>query len=861
MQTNFLLPEESGEGWRLDPRHRWVLTWGVALVLLLPPIALLGLREQALDESYVLALTHGVVEGFCGLVALLVVVAAGGIYFLQPRNELLFFTLAFLAMGLFDLIHAISEPGSERFVALHSLSVAWGALLMLTAYLAVLPRMRLDHLEPRKILTAVLVPLVGSLLLVYWVPDQEFLAMVHPSGRSQEFTWASIFLNGAAGVLFTGAALLCFAGYRRSGELSLGVFTAIHGLFAESAFLFPLSTLWDINWWLWHGVKVLLYMGILAFLVFGYIYAVRKIQGVKNALSRSNERLQEQQEQLEFSYRVLSCRTTITECGAGTLDMERILETFETAVGRLVGPVSGRFYIDASVLRNPDLLKDELLGDSGAERLAFQEQDNRAAESGRGVCVDVHAHGRRLGRLSLCWGEAEDPGQDRMGEILSMVDGASQALAGAILYRETVWEGGVQDTMQTIVSMINSAGDVRDILNVVCRDGARLLKAEAAAIWLADAQEDSLRRYACCHPEFSPMEGRLGEWPLEEHSGPLERVLRRNRPEAVDLTVHPKLRGLFAQGGGPCRQGAIFPVEGRDGVLGLLVLCRNMDVPFSGETMAKAQLLAMHAGMALQDAFLIQELSATNEQLQRTQREKIRSEKLAAIGQMSAGIAHEIRNPLGAMSNCLKILNSPGTGEHARDRALRILEEEARRLEKTASDFLDFARPAGEMLRESDPRRLLASVEEEAQAHLAGQDADIQLLVDAPPALPMCRMDSDRLRQALWNLFLNAVKACGDAGRIRLCGTSLDGELRLAVEDDGRGIEPEQMEDIFEPFFTTNASGSGLGLAIVKQVVESQGGRVEVSSVPGSGTTVALILPLTEEAHVQRSTVSGNLAG
>jgi hypothetical protein len=521
--------------------------------------------------------------------------------------------------------------------------------------------------------------------------------------------------------------------------------------------------------------------------------------------------------------------------------------------------------IDPRVLRNPDLLRDELVTEGKEGRLGFVGETDGVekapsretpgapliSHTEEGMAVDVHAHGRRIGRLFLSWLAEDQVGPAREKEVLGMVDGASQTLAGAILYREMVWEGGIQDTMQKIVSLITSAGDVRDILSVVCQEGAQVLKADAAVIWLLEGDNPWLRRYACCNASESETKGEDEAWSWQKGvSTPVDRVLGRNCPEAFELPQNPQLAELFGRGDDWDGYGALFPIQGRDGVLGVMALCRGGTTAFSEDTMAKAQLLAMHAGMALQDAFLIEELSDTNAQLRQTQREKIQSEKLAAVGKMSASIAHEIRNPLGAISNCLRILSSPDSGERSRDRALRLLEQEFQRLDRTAKEFLDFARPQAEARRAMDPGALVASLEEEMSAHLAEQEVSVSLFVELEPDLPECPMEPDRIRQALWNLFLNALKASeGTTGKIGLrVGREADW-LRFSVTDTGMGIEGEERAEIFEPFFTTKASGSGLGLAIVKQIAESHGGWVDMDSQPGAGTEFTLVLPLSGENH------------
>ena len=213
-----------------------------------------------------------------------------------------------------------------------------------------------------------------------------------------------------------------------------------------------------------------------------------------------------------------------------------------------------------------------------------------------------------------------------------------------------------------------------------------------------------------------------------------------------------------------------------------------------------------------------------------------REERQAAVGRLAAAMAHEIRNPLTSLSGAVQLMASED------DRLVAIVRREAKRLEGLVEDFLESARPRPLRVREVD---LGAVVDETVTAFRGDQryaelvDVDVRL-----HELPEVHCDPDKIRQLLWNLLLNAAQAMPEGGRVRVTCRATGGKARILVSDEGRGIEPSEVQKIFDPFYTTRSGGTGLGLAMVDRIAREHGGEVWVQSEPGSGTTFALWLPL-----------------
>jgi two-component system sensor histidine kinase PilS (NtrC family) len=216
-----------------------------------------------------------------------------------------------------------------------------------------------------------------------------------------------------------------------------------------------------------------------------------------------------------------------------------------------------------------------------------------------------------------------------------------------------------------------------------------------------------------------------------------------------------------------------------------------------------------------------------------------RKEKLAAIGEMAAGLAHEIRNPLASLYGSIQLLQGEVSLEGTQERLMGIVLKESERLDALITDFLLFAFPhVGD--RESIPLRDL--VEETLEVFRKGPHFHEKLRVEVHVD-PMVRIDGNRrqIQQILWNLLLNAAQSMSEGGEIRVEGEQTRSRAGVSsvswrVQDTGRGIDAENLTRIFDPFYTSRQGGTGLGLAIVHRIVENHGGRIHVHSELGKGT-------------------------
>ena len=230
---------------------------------------------------------------------------------------------------------------------------------------------------------------------------------------------------------------------------------------------------------------------------------------------------------------------------------------------------------------------------------------------------------------------------------------------------------------------------------------------------------------------------------------------------------------------------------------------------------------------------------------QRLESQLIQSEKMAAIGQLAAGIAHELRNPLAIVMNALWDLRQLVGGanpEVAED--LTIAEEEITRAQAIIKNLLEFSRESGMDLEPVDVNDLLTRTVQLLQRYL--QSSGVRVAVDVAP-IPPCLANANAIRQILLNLITNAVQAMPDGGDLRLCTAVVPGtdRVRLEVHDTGVGIPAAHLQEVFNPFYTTKApgQGTGLGLSVVHSIVKRYRGEIQLTSQVGRGTTFVIELP------------------
>ena len=301
---------------------------------------------------------------------------------------------------------------------------------------------------------------------------------------------------------------------------------------------------------------------------------------------------------------------------------------------------------------------------------------------------------------------------------------------------------------------------------------------------------------------------------------------------------------------GPLREGVVLGIrDGNSAVAGLLVVAddRVRDA-FSPDEVTLLESLAVQIGVVVENSLVYRRMQERD--------------RLAALGQMAAGLAHEIKNPLGAIKGAAQLLADPGPHGAELDETSRefvgIILEEVDRLDRVVGSVLDYARPSGGNPAPVDPngvvRRTIQILSSDRER------TSTEIVLDLAEELPRIQVDAEQLRQVIMNLVRNAIQAMNGGGRVvvrtrarsfaRSRAEQPQSWVEVSVTDSGPGISQKLLANLFVPFFTTKNHGTGLGLAISQRIVRNAGGSIEVRSHEGAGTTFTVLLPGSREPIV-----------
>jgi signal transduction histidine kinase len=242
--------------------------------------------------------------------------------------------------------------------------------------------------------------------------------------------------------------------------------------------------------------------------------------------------------------------------------------------------------------------------------------------------------------------------------------------------------------------------------------------------------------------------------------------------------------------------------------------------------------------------FIINLINKQKSEIMKVQEKLIRSEHLATLGEIAAGVAHEINNPIGIISAYAEYLRKRTDASAELKEDLETVYKEAQRCKRTVAELLNFARPAVNDFRECDLRTLNDEVL--AFVFHDTEEMKIQIAKDYDDVVPSIVADPMQIKQALLNIYLNARQAMENGGKIRVFvgrGEKDSQHVRVIVQDDGVGVAEEDLERVFEPFFTRKKGGTGLGLSITRRIVEAHGGEISLRPAKAGGTVVEMTFP------------------
>lgn len=393
------------------------------------------------------------------------------------------------------------------------------------------------------------------------------------------------------------------------------------------------------------------------------------------------------------------------------------------------------------------------------------------------------------------------------------------------------------EALFTVGAEISSTLELDDVLQRIVAHARRLMDARVSSILLLDPEDASLLRPAATE---GAGEAYLAQPAREVATSLTGEVVRTGRPlYAPDVRKETRSRVAdLARREGLCSLLSV-PLRTKADILGVLNVYTGAPRRFAEDDVRLLTLLASQSAIAIENATLHRDEMQTREQLRQ-------SEKLAALGKLSAGLAHELRDPLDTVGRVISGMARDQAGEPGTKNGvaedLKVVQDEVQRVRLLVDQFLEFAHPRPPHFQ----RERMDEIVEETLL-LIGPEARVRKVVvhkDWAADLPRVWVDGAQMKQVLLNLLLNAVQAMPDGGSLIVHVGVSGGSLLVSIADEGEGIPPQVRPQLFDPFFTTREGGTGLGLSIAQRIIEGHNGRLRLFSHPGRGTTVCVRLPL-----------------
>jgi signal transduction histidine kinase len=388
------------------------------------------------------------------------------------------------------------------------------------------------------------------------------------------------------------------------------------------------------------------------------------------------------------------------------------------------------------------------------------------------------------------------------------------------------------EALFSISTEISSTLQLEEVLQRVVAHACRLMEARVVSLLLIDQEAGTLRPAAT----YGASAAYLAQPDRGLSTSLTGEVIRTGRPlyipDVRQETQYPVSE--LAQREGLCSLLSV-PLRTKTDVIGVLNVYTGEPRAFDEADIRLLTLLANQSAIAIENATLHRDEMEARERLRQ-------SEKLAALGKLSAGLAHEIRNPLNTVTMLIYAMSRELPVDSPCGADLHVVQGELRRMSLLIEQFLEFARPQPPHFQ----RERLDEIMEETLLLIGPEARARRIMVyrEWEKSLPTVWVDGAQLKQVFLNILLNALQAMPNGGRITVRIHVSGGSLLTAIMDEGVGISPEVRVNLFQPFFTTKQGGTGLGLSISQRIIEGHNGRLRLFSQPGAGTMVVVRLPL-----------------
>ena len=408
-------------------------------------------------------------------------------------------------------------------------------------------------------------------------------------------------------------------------------------------------------------------------------------------------------------------------------------------------------------------------------------------------------------------------------------------------------------------TLVNSSLDLMEVLDNAMKYVEVLMDAEASSIFEVDYERDEL--------VFRLARGKEGdkarEVRLSMDEGIAGCVAHDGEPLLVaDVSKDKRFTSRVDEYTGfKTRSIACVPIKHKGRLIGVLEVLNKRGGAFEEEDLEVLTVVSNQIGIAMENARLYQrlqeEFTLTAEELKKAQQKIIQSERLAALGRLSQGVAHEVRNPVMSIGGFARRLKQKFSRDDPSYNYAEIILKEAARLEKMVRDVENYTKMREPEFREVNLKKLIELAVGEWRQEKTSPDIQVNLdIADEETTFPG---DEDLLSLALKNLLQNAGDAMTDPGEVSISAHPQGRQIFIKVADTGRGISPEDIPQIFDPFFTSKTQGSGLGLTTVQRIVIEHNGEISVKSTPGQGAEFQILLPLyPDDMQLSEFEVLGN---
>jgi signal transduction histidine kinase/DNA-binding response OmpR family regulator len=394
--------------------------------------------------------------------------------------------------------------------------------------------------------------------------------------------------------------------------------------------------------------------------------------------------------------------------------------------------------------------------------------------------------------------------------------------------------------LNSISHLTSRSLDLETVLSTTLSQTLSLLSGRAALISLLDRESESL--VLRMHRGLPlQVDGQMTEARWALGTGLVGEVASHGQTRiATDLRVDPHLSLLPSYG---FKVAVCSPLIAQQGVVGVLAVFDQEDRSWGDSSLRLLEAVGRQVGVTIENAQLYTRVSNYAQELARSQAQLIQAEKLAAMGRLTASIAHELNNPLQAVQNCLHLVLHRTLADEKRQKYLKMAQDEVERLISTVQRMLDFYRPSLDKHHTTDVHEVIEDVLALVYKRLQRDKVHVQQSFAADVA-PLNAIEN-QLKQVFLNLVINAIEAMPGGGELVIrTQLSDDGEWALiSFQDQGVGLSAEARAHLFEPFYTTKTKGTGLGLSVSYGIIEQHGGTIEVESTKGQGSCFTVKLP------------------